>query len=79
MAIPEDKGKVQAIVTKDLIERIDYYAERFEVSQSRMVGIMLEACMENEEYFMRFASSAAVKKIVRAFGKKEIDLGKLVI
>lgn len=71
MAIAEDKVRLQTVVTKELGEKIDYFAERFEVSQSRMVAIILDACIENEGTLMEICSSAAVKKIVKAFGSKK--------
>jgi metal-responsive CopG/Arc/MetJ family transcriptional regulator len=74
MPIADDKARIQAVVSKELVEKIDHLAERFEVSQSKMVSIMLEACLENDEWLMKLMSSAAAKKIARVFGVKNKKL-----
>lgn len=74
MAIADDKARLQTVVSKDLVEKIDYFAARFEVSQSRMVAIILEVCIENEGLLMELCSSAAVKKFARIFGCKNKKL-----
>ncbi len=74
MSISSNSVVLQAVVSKDVASQVSEFAERFEVSDSRMVAIMLEACLSNERAFMRFASSAAVKKILRAFDAKKISL-----
>jgi hypothetical protein len=70
MAIPDDKVKIQTVVPKDLAAKIDYFAERFEVSQSKMTALMLESCIEDEGWLLQLMSTNAVKKVFRAFGKK---------
>jgi len=70
MAYAKDRVKIQTAVNKTVAKKIDFFAKRFEVSQSRMAEMMLESCIENESLFMEAASSAAVKKIIKAFGKK---------
>jgi len=71
MAMAEENVRLQTIVSKEIAKQVDYYAERFEVSQSRMISLMIESCLENDKVFMDLASSVAVKKIVKAFAHKK--------
>ena len=65
------KVKIQTVVDKNVADQIDYFAERFEVSQSRMAALILEVCLETDSGLMEAMSSRAVKKVLSAFGMKK--------
>ena len=71
MAIGKNKVKMQTVIDKELAEKIDYFAERFDVSQSKMISMILEIAIENDAWLMETMSSSAVKKIISVFGKKQ--------
>jgi len=70
MSIPEDKARIQSVVDKKVIKKIDEFAARFEVSQSRMVAIMLEVVVENDEWLIKVVTSKFAKRLYKAFGLK---------
>ena len=74
MAVAEDKVRLQTIVSKKVAEKVDFYAERFEVSQSKMVAMIVESCIEDDAVLLQICSSAAVKKIARALGSKKKNI-----
>jgi len=77
---PEGKVKVYGVISEATNKKIVEFAERFEVSQTKMVTIMLETIVENDEWLIKAVTSKFAKRLYKAFGlkPKKDDLQGLV-
>lgn len=63
MAQTGNKVRLQAMVDKDLAEKIRQLADALRISESAMVSALLEEAVSTDEWIIRI--TAAVKRIIR--------------
>ena len=71
MPIAEDNERLQTVVRRETAEKIREYAQRMEVSESKMICYLLEAAIEDNDWVIRAATSGFAKRLAKAFGVKK--------
>jgi|CXWL01.1.fsa_nt_gi hypothetical protein len=71
MAIPEDKARVQAIIDRKVLDKIDFLAGRMGISQSKMISHLLEGAVQDDEWIIRVVTNKYTKKLLEAIGIKK--------
>lgn len=71
MAIPDDKMRIQAVVDRKLMAKIDDLAGRMGISQSKMVAFLLENAVHDDEWLIRVVTNKFTKAILEAVGLKK--------
>lgn len=67
MAISEEKLRVQVIVSKETVKKIEELAELMDMSTSRMCARLLEEGINDNEWIIR-KIAAPLRKIMKKFG-----------
>ena len=69
MAISDDKVRLQAVVDRKVARKIELFADRMGLSQSKMMALLLESAVENDEWAIRLVTSNFARRVEAAFGK----------
>lgn len=71
MAIPDDKIRIQAVIDRQLMEKIDELAARMGLSQSKMVACLLEEAIRDNAWLIRVVTNKFTKAVLETVGLKK--------
>jgi predicted transcriptional regulator len=63
MAISPSKVRLQTVVHAELAQKIDELASRMGCSQSKMIELLLDAAVQDQEWIVRAASSNFARRL----------------
>jgi len=71
MSIAEENVRVQSVIDRKLAEKITELGDRLGVSQSKMIYLLLEAAVEDQEWIIKAVTGSFARKVYSALGCKK--------